>query len=231
MIEVVRIWNSTRGVVLIVLTAVVYVAILLPFKVVLPIIPGFTELRPGAVIPILASISFGPAAAWGAGIGNLIGDILGGTLGLGSIFGLFGNFLYGLLPYRIYRYQKNLLFFVLGVVGSSLACGIFIGWGVDMLGLVPFTILASIITINNTIVGFVLGIPLLPFTLKRLKSINLTIKTGEGSNSIPLLILLFLVLISGLILGNLISVGIIRVRIGIGLLPHIILLVIISLLI
>ncbi len=229
--ELTKIWQSTRGVVLIVLTAVVYVAILLPFKVVLPIIPGFTELRPAAVIPILASIGFGPAAAWGGGIGNLIGDILGGTLGLGSIFGLFGNFLYGLLPYRIYRYRKNLPFFILGVIGASLGCGLFIGWGVDLLGLVPFGVLANIIVINNTIVGLALGIPLLPFMMKRLEAFGLKADLGEGSGSILLLVLFFIVLGSGLLLGNLISFGVIRTSIGLGLLPHIVLLILISILI
>jgi len=43
--------------------------------------------HPGSV-----SFLFGPAAAFGAAFGNLIADMLGGMLGIGSLFGFVGNF-------------------------------------------------------------------------------------------------------------------------------------------
>ena len=46
--EAITMWKYTRMVVLVALTAAMYAAVLLPFKL-LPIIPGFTELRPANV--------------------------------------------------------------------------------------------------------------------------------------------------------------------------------------
>ena len=40
-------------------------------------------------------------AAWGAAIGNVIGDFFGG-IGPGDLFGFFGNFLYGTVPYKVW---------------------------------------------------------------------------------------------------------------------------------
>jgi len=52
------------------------------------LIPGVTELRPANAIPVVCSFLFGPAAAWGSAIGNMIGDFFGGV-GPGDIFGFF----------------------------------------------------------------------------------------------------------------------------------------------
>jgi energy-coupling factor transport system substrate-specific component len=100
--DLLTLWKHTRMVVLVALTAAVYAAILIPFKVAIPIIPGFTEVRPANVIPVICSLMFGPAAAWGAAFGNLAGDIYGGTFGPGSAFGFVGNFLYGYVPYKLW---------------------------------------------------------------------------------------------------------------------------------
>ncbi|MCH7615405.1 MAG: QueT transporter family protein, partial [Nitrospinae bacterium] len=81
-----QVWRDTRQIVLVAQIAAIYAAILIPFKVGIPLIPGFAELRPANAIPIVASLLFGPAAAWGAGIGNMIADCFG-TLGPASLFG------------------------------------------------------------------------------------------------------------------------------------------------
>jgi len=73
--ELVTMWRHTKMVVLVALTAAVYAAILIPFKGI-PLIPGITEVRPANVVPVVFSLLFGPAAAWGSAIGNLIGDLL-----------------------------------------------------------------------------------------------------------------------------------------------------------
>ena len=89
--DLMGVWQDTRLIVLTAQIAAVYAAILIPFKVGIPLIPGFAELRPANAIPIVTSLLFGPAAAWGAGIGNIIGDCFG-TLGPASVFGFLGNF-------------------------------------------------------------------------------------------------------------------------------------------
>src|SRR6202158_1127444 len=94
-------WRNTRMVVLCAISAALYAAVLVPFKVV-PLIPGLTERRPANAIPIVCSFLFGPAAAWGSAIGNLIGDFFGGV-GPRDILGVFRNLVYGYLPYKIWN--------------------------------------------------------------------------------------------------------------------------------
>src|SRR5688500_3407795 len=74
--EVFSMWRHTQMVVLVALSAAIYAAVLIPFKG-FPIIPGYIELRPANAFPIVFGLLFGPAEAWGAAIGNLIGDFFG----------------------------------------------------------------------------------------------------------------------------------------------------------
>src|SRR5215469_12474636 len=94
-------WRNTRMVVLCAISAALYAAVLVPFKVV-PFIPGVTELRPANAIPVVCSFLFGPAAAWGSAIGNTIGDFFGGA-SPGDIFGFFANVVYGYVPYKVWQ--------------------------------------------------------------------------------------------------------------------------------
>ena len=178
--ELFEVWKDTRLIVLAAQVAAIYAAVLIPFKVGIPIIPGFVELRPANAIPVVASLLFGPAAAWGAAFGNLIGDLFG-TLGPGSLFGFFGNFLLGYLPYRLWgrlgplssgrppelRSPRQLLEFVVICVVASLACAGTIGWGLDVMHLLPFQVLAPAIFINNVVMSSLLGPPLMLFLYPR----------------------------------------------------------------
>src|ERR671932_2695379 len=96
--EVLTMWRHTQMVVLVALSAAIYAAVLIPFKG-FPIIPGAIEIRPANVFPFVFSLLFGPAGAWGAAIGNLIGDFFG-TLTIGNIGGVVGEIFLGLLPYQ-----------------------------------------------------------------------------------------------------------------------------------
>ncbi|MGQ9731047.1 MAG: energy-coupling factor transporter ATPase [Candidatus Zipacnadales bacterium] len=163
--DVLAVWRNTRSIVLVALSAGIYAAVLIPFKAI-PLIPGFTELRPANSIPPVMSLLFGPAAAWGCALGNLIGDFFG-TIGPGSIFGFVGNFLLGYLPYRLWKVlapnwhptgsvvQLPLFWFV--SIIASVACALLIAFGVDWLGLVPYAFLFVAISLNNGIMGVVLG--------------------------------------------------------------------------
>ena len=171
--EVITMWRHTKMVVLVALTAGVYAAILVPLKAV-PLIPGITEIRPANVIPVVFSLLFGPAAAWGAAFGNLIGDFFG-TLGLGSIFGFVGNFFYGLVAYKLWgkmgplsshqpldsRSGRSVLEYLLLAFLASAVCAAFIAWGLELVGLVPFGVVGPIILLNNFLAAAVLG----PFLL------------------------------------------------------------------
>jgi energy-coupling factor transport system substrate-specific component len=172
--DLVAVWRNTRMVVLVALTAGLYAAVLIPFKVAVPIVPGVTELRPANAIPIVCSLLFGPAAAWGSAFGNLIGDFFG-TLTLGSFFGFIGNFLYGYLPYRAWaahrlaagRQESGLMTgrgmaeYVLVTGLASLVCAVVIGWGCQIVKLPPGFLVANIVVLNNFLVAVILGPPVL----------------------------------------------------------------------
>lgn len=57
--ELVTMWSNTRMVVLTALTAALYAAVLIPFKIA-TIVPGFTEVRPGVVVPLVFGLLLGP---------------------------------------------------------------------------------------------------------------------------------------------------------------------------
>ena len=184
--ELRHVWQDTRLLVLSAQIAAIYAAVLIPFKVGIPIIPGFVELRPANVIPIVSSLLFGPAAAWGAGIGNVIGDCFG-TLGPASLFGFLGNFLYGYVPYLLWgnlgwlssgrepmvRSWRQGVEYVIVCACAAMVCAATIGWGVELLGLLPFWLLFPAIFLNNLVMATVLGPPLLLFLYPRVKQWNL----------------------------------------------------------
>lgn len=162
--EVWRMWNYSTMVVLTVLTAGIFAAILIPFKGI-PLIPGLTELRPANVIPVVFGLLFGPAGAWGAAFGNLIGDFFG-TLGVGSFFGFWGNFLAAYLTYKLWGglpladLSRHLPRFVGAVVLGAWACALVIGFGLEVFKLLPFSVIAVAVFINNAVIALILG-PLL----------------------------------------------------------------------
>ena len=178
--EVFAMWKYTKMVVLVAMTAAFYAALVIPLKGI-PIVPGFTEFRPGAVIPVVFGLLFGPAGAWGAAFGNVIGDFFG-TFGIGTLFGFFGNFFYGFLGYKVWArmglassqedllidsWQKGLNFILITVL-SSIACAVVIAWGLESVKILPFAAIGPIIAVNNTLACLVLGIPLMRLLYRRL---------------------------------------------------------------
>ncbi len=177
--EVFTMWKYTKMVVLVAVSAAFYAAVAIPLKGI-PLVPGITELRPAAVIPVVFGLLFGPAGAWGAAIGNLIGDFFG-TLTIGSIGGFVGNFFYGLIGYKIWAtmglasspedlkitYSKAVNFILVAIV-SSFACSVIICWWLEVVRLLPFAFIGPIIALNNLVACVILGIPLLGLLQARL---------------------------------------------------------------
>jgi len=220
--EVLAVWGSTRMVVLTAISAALYAALLIPFKL-LPLIPGVTELRPGNAIPIVCSFLFGPAGAWGAAIGNLIGDFFGG-FGPGAIVGFAGNFVYGLLPYRMWRAlgqheaaprgAVGWLAFTGVVAAASAGCAVCVGWGLEALGFVPFAALANIIFFNNFLVAAALAPLLLRVLQPRVRQAGLCyqdVLPARRVRSLPRrglgLGLAVVATLGGLAVGDLVAAG------------------------
>ncbi len=186
--ELFAMWRNTRMIMLVAVIAAVYAALLIPFAG-LVIVPGITNVRPGNVIPVVMGLMFGPAAAWGSAIGNLINDIFAGTFGPGSAFGFAGNFFFGLLGYKLWgnlgplssgvepnfreRLPRQLLEFVAIAIVASALCAAIIAWGLELLGLFPFSVLGTVIFLNNTIAVVVLGPPILYLVYPRVKNMGL----------------------------------------------------------
>lgn len=170
MVYAVLMWKNVRMIALCATCAAIYASTLLAFKTAIPLIPGITEVRVANVFPMAFGFLFGPSAAWGLAIGNLIGDIFGGTLGPGSVAGFFGNFLLGYLPYtmwtnffpfspKAYVWERKkisywITFMLINFV-SSASCAILISTFLDLLGLVPYPVLSKIITINDFLGGII----------------------------------------------------------------------------
>jgi energy-coupling factor transport system substrate-specific component len=227
--DLIDMWGNTRMVVLTAMSASLYAAILIPFKV-LPIIPGVTELRPANAVPVVCSFLFGPAAAWGAAIGNVIGDFFGG-IGPGDLFGFAANFLYGFIPYRAWEIVSHrdpvprdvagwLSFgFVIGI--ASCACALVVGWGLNLLGFVPFRVLGNIVLFNNVVASLLLGPFLLAVIYPRAQRgrllyrdvMPLRDRAPRGRRAVGL-VLVATATIGGMILGNLLSSGALLLPVG-----------------
>ena len=170
------VWTDKRYARLILVTAIVYAGLLVPFKP-FPIVPGFTEVRPANFVPVLAGVLFGPAGAWGSAAGNLIADAASslamgglGTLSLGSLFGFVGNFLFAYLAWRVWALLsdkdgpatdlRQLIVFGVAALMGSIACAIVIGLGLFLLGLKSLgdsAFMVMFIALNNFIPALVLG--------------------------------------------------------------------------
>ncbi|MCX5808476.1 MAG: QueT transporter family protein [Proteobacteria bacterium] len=168
-------WKNTRMIVLVAVCAAIYAAALIAFKTAIPLIPGITEVRVAGIFLVVFGFLFGPAGAWGLAFGNLMGDLFGGTFGPASLTGFLGNFLQGYLIYtlwtnlvpfadKVYEWKvksrRSWIRYVIITCISSAASGIIIAVAVDALGVVPYTVLSKIITLNNSI-GGIIGVFLL----------------------------------------------------------------------
>jgi len=174
--EIMQVLTDRRQQRFVILTAIIYAALLIPFKP-FAIIAGFSEIRPANFVPALFGVLFGPAAAWGSAIGNLLADIASfavmgsnGTLSMGSIFGFVGNFLYAYIAWRVWNLliEKNeneigmrqFGFFCLASLTGGAACALLIGIGVFVLGLRPFPqamLMVMVITFNNFVPSATIG--------------------------------------------------------------------------
>jgi energy-coupling factor transport system substrate-specific component len=246
--EVFTMWRHTQMVVLVALSAAIYAAVLIPFKG-FPIVPGYIELRPANAFPIVFGLLFGPAGAWGAAIGNLIGDFFG-TLSLGSVGGFVGNFFLALLPYKMwsvfFRRDENMEenvdsgkkfgVFILLVILAAAVGAVIISWWVDLLGIAPFAPFLALIFANNAVMGGVLGPILLLALYPRVKRWGLLcteIVEPEDASYSRLqrtgAILVWIGAIGAVVVGLILGLGQQapqNLGIGIGLIPFLLLIVV-----
>ncbi len=167
MLDLIAMWKSPKMIALVAITALLYVGSLYPFQA-LTAYSGYADFgRIGIGIPVAFSFLFGPAAAWGAAIGNVLRDIAQSKLDAASYFGFVGNFLVGYVPYKLWnawtaekpdlRSIKKIALFTGAITVACVLCGLTIGWGLYWLGFTPFMPTAAIIAFPNVLFAGVAG--------------------------------------------------------------------------
>ena len=196
--EVLTMWRDVRMVSLTVVITAIYLAGLIPSKG-LVIVPGFTEVRPGSALPVAFSLMFGPAAAWGSAIGNLLGDLFGGTFTAGSAWGFVGNFFMGFVGYKLWgnlrplsadqepamRSIRQVVQYLLIALVTAAGTASIIAWGLDALGVFPFSAIATIIGVNNFVAAGIIGPVLLYFLYEPAARAGMTYPAIMGPDQLP----------------------------------------------
>lgn len=176
-------WKYSRMLVLTALGAALYAAgiAILSFPEPISIIPL------AQIFPIPLSLMFGPAGAWGLAIGATIGALLTGQFSIGNLFGFFGNFALGFLPYILWRRLKpfsdgtrevavknwrHWILYVLVAAGASFSAGVVIAWPMHIVGVAPFSFLVNLIGVQDTLVG-ILTIILVALVYRRIEALGL----------------------------------------------------------
>lgn len=169
------------------LSAMVFFAIALPFRSLFTLLPGVTEIRPANMVPLVFGIQFGPAAAWGIAAGNLISDILSGSSAFICMTGFAVNFFYTYLPYKLWytlRLGKEpihpvrlntvleIVKYILIVLIDSFITTVSLSLVFEAAGFQSFSSSFPLLFFNNFDFAVILGIPVLSFWSKtRLRSV------------------------------------------------------------
>lgn len=196
--EVLTMWRDVRMVSLTVVITAIYLAGLIPSKG-LVLVPGFTEVRPGSALPVAFSLMFGPAAAWGSAIGNLLGDLFGGTFTAGSAWGFVGNFFMGFVGYKLWgnlrplsadeeptmRSPRQVVEYLVIALVTATGTASIIAWGLDALGVLPFSAIATIIGVNNFVAAGIIGPILLYFLYEPAARAGMTYPAVMDPEALP----------------------------------------------
>jgi energy-coupling factor transport system substrate-specific component len=172
--DIISMWKNPKMIAFTALTALLYTALIYPFTQFNFFGGNADFLRVGTAIPAAFSFLFGPAAAWGTAIGNVIYDAATTGLRPISVFGFFANFLLAYLPYKLWSritaqtpdlrsLKKAGLFVGLTAVACGV-CGLIIGWGLYWLGIAPFDHAAPVIAWSDALWAVTLGAVLLAST-------------------------------------------------------------------
>jgi energy-coupling factor transport system substrate-specific component len=164
-------WKNPKSIVLTAVTAALFAAVyvaLAPFN--LYLIPGVLAFSIRDLFIQAFGMLFGPAGAWGLGIGNTIGDFFTGNLALGSVFGFLTNYMVGYLGYTLWqrhgqskrtgkpasRARQVTVYLLISLITAG-AGTVTLAWGLNVLGLAPFKIVAvslfANLVIGNTVGG------------------------------------------------------------------------------
>ncbi len=181
-------WKNKQMIILVVVCAAIYggarAILMIDFPILAPEVMGMGAAN---LLPMLFGLLFGPAGAWGAAIGHLIGDL--GALTWKSLFDFVGIFLLGYLPYTMWTTLKPIadgqreaaaknwrswVLYILIALISSVASSTVVTTWLEALGFVPYTtlfvilIIVSVISALGSLMGGILFLALYGVIKKRL---------------------------------------------------------------
>lgn len=145
-------------------------------------LPGIAYLRPAQAFVAVFGILFGVPGALGCALGNLIADLFGGYLTLGSVAGFIGNFLNAYVPYRFVKTASHADLtslgdgarYVAGTLLGAIVIAFYITAWLDLWNIVPtaaaWTVNFGNVLLNGTVtvltLGFILTRALFPYVKK-----------------------------------------------------------------
>ncbi len=159
-----------------VFVGVLFVVVAAPFKSILTLVPGMTEVRPANMIPVVFGLIWGPAGAWGIAVANAITDVISGS-GFNVWFpGFLINFFYAYLPYKMWysldlgrktvdkpnlKSVSDIVRFIIIVFVDSLVTTVLLSVLFEYLGFQTYGSSGLLLFFNNFDFAVVLGIPVI----------------------------------------------------------------------
>ncbi|MGI6069842.1 MAG: SpoIIE family protein phosphatase [Blautia sp.] len=198
--EIFEVFKNKKCLIRMLISGLLFLVIAAPFRALLSLVPGVTEVRPANMIPPVLGLIWGPAAAWGITIANAISDILVSHSGFSVWFpGMIINFFFAYLPYKLwYSFSSKrgdtlrpnlnsvseILRFIYVCFIDSLVTTVLLALLFEILGFQSFTSSVLLLFFNNFDFTIVLGIPVI-LILSNSKRVQLWIPE-ECQKSCPL---------------------------------------------
>ncbi len=184
--DIFSVFKKKKWLIRMVCVGALFLVVALPFKKLLTLVDGMTEVRPANMIPVVFGLLWGPAGAWGIAIANLISDIIDAvsSYGFDSLFSVFRfkiliggfiiNFFYAYLPYKLWysldfgrgyvvkprlRSVKDILKFIYIVFVDSLITTVLLSLLFEHLGFQQFGSSGLLLFFNNFDFAVILGVP------------------------------------------------------------------------
>lgn len=173
--EIFAVFKDKKCLIRMLLSGIVFMVVAAPFKSLMNLVPGVTEVRPANMIPPVLGLLWGPAAAWGTTIANAISDIVVSHSGFNVWFpGMIINFFFSYLPYKLWYSLQNggkgshppkmnsvseILRFIYVCFIDSLATTTLLALLFEILGFQTYASGAPLLFFNNFDFTIVLGIP------------------------------------------------------------------------
>ncbi len=175
--DVFKVFTDRKALIRMVISGVLFLAVAAPFKAMLSLVPGVTEVRPANMIPPVLGILWGPAAAWGIAIANAISDIVVSHSAFRVWFpGMIINFFFAYLPYRMW-YSLNInkkgsirpklsrvseiLRFIYICLMDSLVTTVLLALLFEILGFQSYASSVLLLFFNNFDFAIILGVPVI----------------------------------------------------------------------